>query len=838
MTLSYVTEKEDFHEYLQENEDTRGIVICLLDNMAICTQSGLFQDLFSRIKDKIINDILLMFLTTSKKEMDDAIEEPKEFMNFAWDVCDKQESWTVKTEAAKCIEAFADKVDGFLSILTSFWINSIDCYINDNQHNQENYAKYLGLSQYFEKRFLNRNSPEVIIETCIMSLTITSYLFPKREDIISLLDYVVTNNSEKLFGESHVLIQARMALFLGYFSDILFKKNEDQFKACMRFLFDALEFKGDRIVVAYQSCETLNTLISDKNLIKRFQPLVIDIIDGVILNYIRTSGLSMFFDFLTDFVYVYRIEINQRIIDIIRELVQRWQQEQETLSAEGEKTNYIINHSWNVLRGIWENEDYIPQYLDMIEQEMKPIFEYAATPDKIDFDDDITLLIATSIRLSKRISDVQKTIFSWYEPMHAKYDGLFGNLLQCLNMYIVYDDGFLANSPEAITSMHNMASKSLFFKRDSEYNVNTNWDGAIVFQLILQYFKSPTYDNLFEDCLSQTTERLRVPEGSLVLKSVMFGTYLSAFIYNAEATFRYLERENILEAFLNELFLWDNKFVHAYQKKLYLIGLGQSLFSDYMPELFKQGISKIISKMILMLGRLNLAEKYKEKRTQGSIQYEENEVNRKGQERFNMEHTHAHSHSHDHSHAHSHSHSHAHAHAHGHCCDDEFSDSDEDDKIEEELKEINDYYDAQLDNQNNLDSEKPFLIIKPGEQNNTNPGDDEKEKEDSKNLNDSLAESEDYEDDVIGSEKYEIKMEYDMMKSKVHDQDVNEYFRTIMKQIYLRNPDEMMNLVNSLSEKQRDFMKKMLQTKNITYEQKGEVVSTSRRLVKVRRRAK
>lgn len=257
-----------------------------------------------------------------------------------------------------------------------------------------------------------------------------------------------------------------------------------------------------------------------------------------------------------------------------------------------------------------------------------------------------------------------------------------------------------------------------------------------------------------------------------------------------------------------------------------------------MPELFKQGISKIISKMILMLGRLNLAEKYKEKRTQGSIQYEENEVNRKGQERFNMEHTHAHSHSHDHSHAHSHSHSHAHAHAHAHCCDDEFSDSDEDDKIEEELKEINDYYDAQLDNQNNLDSEKPFLIIKPGEQNNTNPGDDEKEKEDSKNLNDSLAESEDYEDDVIGSEKYEIKMEYDMMKSKVHDQDVNEYFRTIMKQIYLRNPDEMMNLVNSLSEKQRDFMKKMLQTKNITYEQKGEVVSTSRRLVKVRRRAK
>ena len=60
---------------------------------------------------------------------------------------------------------------------------------------------------------------------------------------------------------------------------------------------------------------------------------------------------------------------------------------------------------------------------------MKPIFEFAAEPEKIDFDDDIALLISTSIKLSKRLTETQKAVFKCFEPIHAKYKGIFGNLL-------------------------------------------------------------------------------------------------------------------------------------------------------------------------------------------------------------------------------------------------------------------------------------------------------------------------------------------------------------------------------------------------------------------------
>lgn len=78
------------------------------------------MDYFARLRSRIITDVLLMFLVTSQNELEDAQEQPKEFMNFALDTCEKQESKNVKTQAAQCLEAFAQKVDGCISFISMF----------------------------------------------------------------------------------------------------------------------------------------------------------------------------------------------------------------------------------------------------------------------------------------------------------------------------------------------------------------------------------------------------------------------------------------------------------------------------------------------------------------------------------------------------------------------------------------------------------------------------------------------------------------------------------------------------------------------------------------------
>jgi len=284
-------------------------------------------------------------------------------------------------------------------------------------------------------------------------------------------------------------------------------------------------------------------------------------------------------------------------------------------------------------------------------------------------------------------------------------------------------------------------------------------------------------------------------------KVVLFGNYLSAFIYSSEACMKYLEQEGILEEVFQHLFILDKNMFHPYQRKLYLIALGQCLFSSYIPQFVTENIVKIISKMILMLGRLNLTEKYREKKLQEddgkdgklnihNIDFMDNPVDN------------------------------------------------DDDKIEDELKDLNDYYDAK-ESQDSFgqSSTAPFTIVNSQHRDEH----EEKQMEDSKddNLNDSFRDddSDIYEDeDDIEDERMEIEMSCEMLHSKVKDMDENDYFKSIMTKLYHNNPEDMAGLIQQLSEKQSDFMKKLLQTHKVTVELNGETKTVHRRIVKARRR--
>ena len=63
---------------------------------------------------------------------------------------------------------------------------------------------------------------------------------------------MMSRNLDRLLS-GHTLIQARMALFYGYFTDILFKDNEDKFQQSIKFLFEALIYPEETIVVGHQA---------------------------------------------------------------------------------------------------------------------------------------------------------------------------------------------------------------------------------------------------------------------------------------------------------------------------------------------------------------------------------------------------------------------------------------------------------------------------------------------------------------------------------------------------------------------------------------------------------
>jgi len=71
----------------------------------------------------------------------------------------------------------------------------------------------------------------------------------------------------------------------------------------------------------------------------------------------------------------------------------------------------------------------VHSFLTIIENNLKPLLEFIAKPNLIDFDDDLLYCIAAIIKKSKRVSETFMIVFKYLPDLHLKYKGVFGTLL-------------------------------------------------------------------------------------------------------------------------------------------------------------------------------------------------------------------------------------------------------------------------------------------------------------------------------------------------------------------------------------------------------------------------
>lgn len=107
-----------------------------------------------------------------------------------------------------------------------------------------------------------------------------------------------------------------MSLLLGYYADMLFEKYREAFIKTIDFLIRSVGLNKDEKVIAIQCADTLNTIISDRDLIPRLEPEIPRIIS--ILNELNLKiHLPLYFNFLLDFVKFYHHSISHLVIPFI-----------------------------------------------------------------------------------------------------------------------------------------------------------------------------------------------------------------------------------------------------------------------------------------------------------------------------------------------------------------------------------------------------------------------------------------------------------------------------------------------------------------------------------------
>lgn len=89
----------------------------------------LFYQVFANISQNLFESVLTPLLAISEEERILFEEAPIEFFSLAEDTCEAQTYESLKTEAAAMLEALADYIDGFVTIIVGLAVDSLAVHL-------------------------------------------------------------------------------------------------------------------------------------------------------------------------------------------------------------------------------------------------------------------------------------------------------------------------------------------------------------------------------------------------------------------------------------------------------------------------------------------------------------------------------------------------------------------------------------------------------------------------------------------------------------------------------------------------------------------------------------
>jgi hypothetical protein len=265
-------------------------------------------------------------IKTTETERQQMYDNPQEFVSLALDTCDRQKSYIIKTQAAKLIEALCDNIDGAVTLITFFCVNSLNFTLSkESSKEPHNLGEFsININETHQQlcegsSFMQHSKPDVIIDAAITVLGLLSYVHSKNQyrNIFAIMESTLNYYIGEIINNESKLVRARYALFLGYLVDMLYKDREEAFRETIFFLYRSVNLRGEDKAIALQSIDTLKTVTCDQDLFPRIEkanllPEMIKLIRESIQNIQNHEYL----DFIQDFIQTYgeAIDAEQALI--------------------------------------------------------------------------------------------------------------------------------------------------------------------------------------------------------------------------------------------------------------------------------------------------------------------------------------------------------------------------------------------------------------------------------------------------------------------------------------------------------------------------------------------
>ena len=128
-------------------------------------------------------------------------------------------------------------------------------------------------------------------------------------------------------------------------------------------------------------------------------------------------------------------------------------------------------------------------------------------------------------------------MFEHFPKIVQKGKGQMGDLLDCINYFMVYGKFQFAERPSSVQVYAQIIEQAMFTRL-----ILSDCEGAIACQLLFQSLAgTQAMDNYIEPLLDLTKRRMQEDLTPIELKKHLIGIFMASMFYSAPLTLQYLE---------------------------------------------------------------------------------------------------------------------------------------------------------------------------------------------------------------------------------------------------------------------------------------------------------
>ena len=576
-SLEFVSYHQNIDQ-LMESEYISELFIELLLILNKISSDNRFIQIFNEGYKHIIVNICLPLLKATLADIETFEESPEEFVALSCDICERQESETVKSTAAQLLESLCNRIDGSLRFIINLTFEVVDWTVTHKP-----LTDYQNLSQFAQSKILQA-SEELRIEALLLSACIVSYTAGKRKDLVSTIEVLFTTHLNTLYTNGTGIIKNRLCMLIHYYSEYIFITENDSFRSLVLIVLKSCNPQENPISsVNVQASETLSFMLQEEEILMRIYDFIPEMVFHII-SIVQYQNSKAFFEALQEIITSNTNLIIPHLAVLIPSLVSKVISETKLRKEKKNKSSILIVKCWNIIRALVECKSLTIGQVFELEQQFIPLFEYIKSPKDIDFDDDIILFEVSVMRRCQTVTAIGWNIFTHLPLVQEKYDNTFVQLFQVLNCYIFYGNRQLVENPNYLVTISEMCGKCLFATYKNKINEATNAEAALIYQQMIFTFKGLLND-ILPSILAFAILKLSTVIKNDFFRARVLGIILASFSYDCSFTLEVLNTSQLssgqtyFDYVFGQISQNSHIFKHPYDKKVAISGLS-SFFNN------------------------------------------------------------------------------------------------------------------------------------------------------------------------------------------------------------------------------------------------------------------